>query len=123
MRSHPADGAVLLLIDLQRAIDHPSQGQRNNPQADANILALLERWRVSGWPVWHVRHDSPEPESHFRPGQVGNDFRPDSAPLPGEKVIVKQTNSAFIGTALETDLKASGGRVVIAGVSTNNSVE
>ena len=39
--SLPAPGAVLLLIDLQQAIDHPSWGQRNNPQAETQIARLL----------------------------------------------------------------------------------
>ena len=37
--SLPAPGAVLL-IDLQQAIDHPSWGQRNNPQAETQIALL-----------------------------------------------------------------------------------
>jgi nicotinamidase-related amidase len=122
--THPASGAVLLLIDLQQAIDHPSWGERNNPEADANLAKLVASWRARGWPVWHVRHDSVEAGSHYRPGQPGNDFRRGTAPLPSEKIIAKQANSAFIGTTLETDLKARGDlRVVIAGVLTNNSVE
>jgi nicotinamidase-related amidase len=45
-------------------------------------------------------------------------------PQPGEIVIVKRTNSAFIGTDLEARLRAAGHkRLVIAGVITNNSVE
>ena len=47
MTSHTAAGAVLLLIDLQRAIDHPDWGERNNPQADANLIKLLGLWRSS----------------------------------------------------------------------------
>lgn len=124
MTSHPARGAVLLLIDLQRAIDHPAWGERNNPGAEANLVQLLALWRREGWPVWHVRHASQDPASHYRPGQAGHDFRPGTAPLAGERVIAKQTNSAFIGTALEADLKARGDlRLVVAGVITNNSVE
>jgi nicotinamidase-related amidase len=119
-----APGAVLLLIDLQQAIDHPGWGERNNPQAEANLARLLGCWRGSGWPVWHVRHDSRGPVSPYRPGQPGHAFRPDTAPLPGETVIAKQTNSAFIGTSLEADLRARGEhRLVVAGVITNNSVE
>jgi nicotinamidase-related amidase len=117
-------GAVLLLVDLQQAIDHPSWGERNNPEADANLVRLVGAWRDHGWPIWHVRHDSREARSHYRPGQAGNDFRPDTAPTPGEKIIVKRTNNAFIGTSLEVDLRARGDpRVVVAGVVTNNSVE
>jgi nicotinamidase-related amidase len=74
--------------------------------------------------VIHVRHDSAEPKSHYRPGQPGNDFKPETMPLAGETVIAKQTNSAFIGTGLEALLHAAGHTaLVVAGVITNNSVE
>lgn len=116
--------AVLLLIDLQNAIDDPSWGKRNNPQSEDNTIRLLTTWRNNSWPVWHVRHDSPEPDSGYRPGQAGHDFRPDTAPLAGEVVIPKRTNSAFIGTNLEIRLRSLGDPpIVLAGVITNNSVE
>ena len=120
----PTPPSLLLLIDLQKAVDHPSCGIRNNPQAEANVARLLARWRGKGWPVWHVRHDSVEADSHYRPGQPGHDFKPEAMPLPGEPVIAKTTNSAFIGTGLEEKLRAAGhSSLVIAGVITNNSVE
>src|SRR5262249_10025551 len=123
-RQLPPDGSVLLLIDLQKAIDHPSWGERNNPSAETMIARLLAHWRSRAWPVWHVRHDSTHPDSHYRPDQPGNEFKPQLAPVPGESVIVKRTNSAFIGTDLEARLRAdSGNASVIAGVITNNSVE
>lgn len=118
-------GAVaLILIDLQRAIDDPSWGERNNPDAEDNVGRLLTVWRSRAWPVYHVRHDSREPASTYRPGQPGNEFKPVAAPRDGEVVIVKHTNSAFIGTDLEARLRAAGHlRLAIAGVITNNSVE
>jgi nicotinamidase-related amidase len=116
--------AALVVIDLQRAIDHPSWGERNNPRAERNIAALLDRWRTGRRPIYHVRHDSTEPASHYRPGQPGNEFKPEAQPLPGETVIVKRTNSAFIGTDFEARLRTAGHTVlVVAGVITNNSVE
>ena len=116
--------AALLIIDMQRAIDHPDWGVRNNPQAEANVAALLAGWRAAARPLFHIRHDSREPQSHYRPGQPGHDFKPETAPLAGETVIGKQTNSAFIGTGLEGLLREAGiGHLVIAGVITNNSVE
>src|SRR5215831_13415873 len=119
--------AILLVIDLQRAIDDPRwarHGPRNHPEAERNVARLLDAWRTRGLPVFHVRHDSVEPESTYRPGQAGNDFKPETAPRPGETVIVKHTNSAFIGTDLEERLRdAACDRLVAAGVITNNSVE
>jgi nicotinamidase-related amidase len=119
------DGAAaLLVIDVQKAIDHASWGERNNPQAEGNIAALLHAWRDKGSPVYHIRHDSTEPESHYRPGQPGHEFKPEALPMPGETVIAKRTNSAFIGTDLEARLRQTGHTVlIVTGVITNNSVE
>ncbi|HEX7829041.1 MAG TPA: cysteine hydrolase family protein [Thermoanaerobaculia bacterium] len=116
---------ALLIIDVQRAIDDPSWGNdRNNPDAEQNIRRLLEDWRARAWPVFHVRHASVEPNSTYRPGQPGFDFKDEVMPLDGERVIEKKTNSAFIGTSLLDELRAANiARVVIVGVITNNSVE
>jgi nicotinamidase-related amidase len=118
---------ALLVVDLQRAIDDPSwaaEGPRNNPQAEANVAALLSAWRRGSRPIFHIRHDSTSQTSTYRPGQSGNDFKPEARPLAGESVIVKCTNSAFIGTELEARLRGAGiATLVIAGVITNNSVE
>jgi nicotinamidase-related amidase len=120
----PPGGTPLLLIDLQRAIDHPDWGTRNNPLAESNVARLLVHWRRQGWPVFHIRHDSTDPHSHYRPGQAGNDFKPEAMPQAGEPVIGKQTNSAFIATDLEARLRGAGHQsVLVAGVITNNSVE
>jgi nicotinamidase-related amidase len=116
--------AVLIVIDLQRAIDHPSWGIRNNPQAETNVARLLAHWRVTGRPIYHIRHDSREPASHYRPGQPGHEFKPQTAPLPGETVLGKHTTNAFVSTDLEERLRRNGqSPLLFAGVITNNSVE
>jgi nicotinamidase-related amidase len=116
--------AALIVIDVQRAIDHPDWGERNHPEAERNIARLLATWRDRGMPVYHVRHDSVEPRSTYRPGQPGHDFKPEAAPLPGEPVIAKNTCCAFVGTGLEQRLRDAGHTaLVFAGVITNNSVE
>jgi nicotinamidase-related amidase len=64
------------------------------------------------------------PTSTYRPGQPGNEFKPEAAPLPGETIIVKHTNSAFIGTEFDRLLRQSRiYTLVIMGVITNNSLE
>ncbi len=116
--------ATLILIDLQQAVDHPSWGPRNHPQAEAVVATLLAAWRAAQRPLIHVRHDSVEPQSTYRPGQAGHAFKAEAMPLLGEMVVPKQTNSAFIGTKLEERLRAAGVRqLLFAGVSTSNSVE
>jgi nicotinamidase-related amidase len=60
----------------------------------------------------------------YRRGQIGNQFKGETAPQPGEMIIPKRANSAFIAADLERDLRTSGlETLVVAGVSTNNSVE
>jgi nicotinamidase-related amidase len=116
--------AALLIIDLQRAIDHPSWGERNNPEAERNVALLLERWRATDRPIYHIRHDSIEPNSHYRPDQPTHEFKPEVRPRDSETIIAKQTNSAFIGTDLEARLRAAEQMLLVAtGVITNNSVE
>jgi nicotinamidase-related amidase len=119
--------AALIVIDVQKAIDasyHAAHGPRNNIDAEAKIARLLAQWRTDRRPIIHVRHDSTFSESAYRPGQAGNDFKDEVAPLAGETIIPKTTNSAFIRTPLEAQLRALGiHTLVITGVSTNNSVE
>ena len=124
MAKVPPASAVLLLIDLQRAITHPCWGARNNPTAERNIADLLHHWRSLSRPLIHIRHDSLSPTSYYRPGQPLHDFLPLLAPLPRESVVAKWTNSAFIGGQLEAALRGLGSRaLVVVGVITNNSVE
>jgi nicotinamidase-related amidase len=118
---------ALIIIDVQKAIDDPRwarYGPRNNPSAERNIARLLDACRSCSLPIYHVRHDSTEPESTYRPNQPGNEFKPEAAPRPGETVVVKHTNSAFIATDLEARLRRAGHMtLLLCGVITNNSVE
>lgn len=115
---------ALVLIDLQKAIDDPSWGVRNHPHAEARGRRMLSLWRHLGWPLFHVRHDSREPQSTYRPGQPLHDFKDQTVPLAGETVLGKTTCNAFASTDLAERLRACGSsRVFVCGVITNNSVE
>ncbi len=114
--------AALLIIDVQVGIDD-SRGERNNPAAERNIATLLAAWRRHQWPIVHVQHDSIEPESKLRPGLPGNAIKPEAQPQAGETLVRKQTNSAFVGTGLEQDLRQRGiERLVVAGLTTDHCV-
>ncbi|QIB33812.1 cysteine hydrolase family protein [Ancylobacter pratisalsi] len=123
MRDNPA----LIIIDVQKAIDHPKwaiHGPRNNPEAEQVIARLLDAWRRAGRAVFHVRHESENPDSSYHALGSGAPFKPEAMPRAGEPVIVKRVHSAFIGTDLEQQLRAAGiSSLVVAGVITNNSVE
>jgi nicotinamidase-related amidase len=115
--------ATLILIDVQEGFDAAYWGERNNPDAERKIEQLLARWRASHRPVIHVRHDSVEPDSALRPDSPGNAIKDEAAPGPGEPVVGKHVNSAFIGTDLEARLRAhDSDTVVLCGFTTNHCV-
>ncbi len=116
--------AALILIDIQQGFDDAKYwGPRNNPGAEAKAAQLLQAWRASRRPVFHVQHRSVTPGSPLRPGQPGCEHKPEVRPLPGEPVIGKSVNSAFIGTDLEARLRGQGiGSLVIAGLTTAHCV-
>jgi nicotinamidase-related amidase len=115
--------AALIVIDVQQAFEDPSWGQRNNPEAEANIAALLKVWRSAGRPLFHIQHRSPRPDSLFHPDARGFPFKPQAAPMAGEPVLYKSVNSAFIGTDLEQRLRDAGiATVIICGITTDHCV-
>jgi nicotinamidase-related amidase len=115
--------AALIIVDVQNGFDDPRWGRRNNPEAEANIAKLLDAWRRSGRPVFHVQHSSSLRDSPLSPGMAGHAIKEIVAPRTGEPVIKKSVNSAFIGTDLEEQLQGSGIRtVVVTGLTTDHCV-
>jgi nicotinamidase-related amidase len=113
--------AVLIVIDVQQAFDHPRWGKRNNPQAESNVAKLLAEWRKSGRPIIHVHHVNPKPESLFN--GPGVEVKPEAKPLHDEPVITKNVNSAFIGTDLHERLQSMGAKkIVLVGLTTDHCV-
>ena len=118
-----ASNAALLVVDVQKGFDDPYWGARNNPDAEAKIGQLLETWRETKRPVFHVFHDSASPDSPLRPKSDGNAPKPEGAPRVGEGVYRKTVNSAFIGTSLEADLRKAGiTTLVVVGLTTNHCI-
>lgn len=116
--------AALIIIDMQNAMDDPAWGRSAPKNVVASVATLLAKWRERGDPVIHIRHDSTNPDSPYRPGQSGNDFKAEVAPLDGEPVVDKRTNSAFIGTDLMQVLEDFGSNeLVIVGVHLEHCVE
>jgi nicotinamidase-related amidase len=114
---------VLLIIDVQKGFDEPVWGLRNNPQAEANIVRLLNAWRETQRPVFHVQHLSLSSTSPLRPSQPGCELKEPVKPLKGELLFQKHVNSAFIGTDLELKLRELGfSHLVIVGLTTGHCV-
>ncbi len=119
----PGPRTALLVVDVQAGFADAAWGPRNNPDAEANIAALLAGWRAAGAPVIHVHHDSPAPTGRLRRGTPGHAPKPEAMPLADEPVFRKRVNSAFIGTNLESDLAARGVKaLVIVGLTTNHCI-
>jgi nicotinamidase-related amidase len=115
---------ALLVVDMQKGMASPTLAPRNNPAAEQNMLALLAHWRDAGRPIVHIRHMSRTPGSVFWPGQSGCEFQDAFVPQDGEHVVEKNVPDAFANSGLERWLHARAiSRLVVVGVSTNNSVE
>lgn len=117
---------ALIVVDVQRAFDEweAAGKRRNNPDAVARIVDLLAAFRASGAPIFHIRHEGTRPNSTFLPSRTGYAVKDEARERADEPVIVKRVNSAFIGTDLETRLRASNiATLVICGATTNHCVE
>ena len=117
--------AALLLIDIQKGLDEEDYygGNRNNPDAEAKAAQILHRWREHKLPIFHIQHSSQNPKSKLHRSHPGFEIKEEVKPLPGEPIIVKEVNSAFIGTDLKALLdKQSIETLVIVGLTTNHCV-
>lgn len=119
------DSAALIVIDVQHGFDDPSWGERDNPEAEANIGRLVRAWSDAARPIVLVRHDSRSPGSPLASGTPGNALRDVVADAPHDLFVTKHVNSAFYGEPdLHAWLTGRGIRqLVITGVQTNMCVE
>ena len=119
-----SENPILVVIDVQQAIDSYEPSERNNPQAEVKIAQLLDHWRRRKLPIIHIRHSSKFKDSPYHRLSDGFSFKEQATPIPGEIVITKSENCAFINTDLEryiTDIGAT--ELVICGVLVNNSID
>ena len=115
---------ILIVIDVQDAIDAYGSTERSSPQAESNIARLLDHWRQKKLPIIHVRHSSKFVNSPYHSSSSGFAFKKLVAPIAGEVVVTKSENCAFINTDLE-DLVESfeATELVVCGVLVNNSID
>ncbi|MCF0050665.1 cysteine hydrolase [Dyadobacter sp. LJ53] len=116
---------ALILIDIQKGFEDEAYwgGSRNNPDAEENAKRLLDYWRFNQLPLFHIQHISANPDSKLSINSPGHDFKNIVKPLPGEIIIQKSVNSAFIGTDLKEQLDELGVKtLVIAGLTTDHCV-
>jgi nicotinamidase-related amidase len=117
------ENAALVLIDVQKGFDEPYWGARNNPDAEKKIAGLLNAWRKTRRPVFHVQHLSTLAKSPLHPSKPGSEIKEEVRPAANEPVFQKSVNSAFIGTQLEETLRKQNIKtLVITGLTTPHCV-
>lgn len=120
---------ALLLIDVQKGVNDTAYyggptGRRNNPDAEGNIISILEKWRSSNRKVAFTKHDSIEDGSPLKLSLESGQQLPGMETADGDIVVEKSVNSGFIGTSLELELRRAGiQRLVVVGYFTNVCVE
>lgn len=120
------ESAALLVIDVQQGFTiMEKQGRRrNNSHALHMIVELLNAFRSRESKVIHIRHSSLEESSYFRYNHPGFAVIPEAREVAGEPIVIKSTNSSFIGTNLNSILQSSGvTTVIICGATTNHCCE
>ncbi|KAB8076724.1 Isochorismatase-like protein [Aspergillus leporis] len=129
---------ALVLIDNQAAFTHPTHWgtSRSNPSYEHNIQSLIQAFRAAIEEqseggnlkeIIHIFHSSTSTTSPLHYDAPGNAIQPLDIARPAsdgsEPVMWKCVNSSFIGTDLETHLRARGIRqVLFAGLTTDHCV-
>lgn len=117
---------ALLVIDVQMALanEDAAGAERSCPEAEENIVSLLEKFRSSRDQVVHIHHHGVDPDDPFHPDAPGSASQPVAMPAEGEPVIIKTGSSGFVGTPLRKILRDAGiERVILCGATANHCVE
>ena len=98
---------ALIIVDVQN--DYFTGGAMELAGMDAaaaNCRRLLDRFRASGAPLFHIQHlANREGSTFFIPGTPGAEIHATVEPAPDERVIVKHFPSAFRETRLHEILR------------------
>ncbi|ROT41320.1 putative isochorismatase family hydrolase [Sodiomyces alkalinus F11] len=142
MKPASSTPTALVIIDVQQAFKHKTHwgASRSTINFETNVASLLQAARSYNTKVQssqaadqrrhpilivHVHHHSLITTSPLHPSYIlssstgtgttrGVEPTEYAAPAPGELVLTKCVNSAFVGTDLEARLRAFGARQLIA---------
>jgi nicotinamidase-related amidase len=116
---------ALIVVDAQQGFDNAEWwGNRNNPDCDANIAALVNEWRSRSRPIVFVQHDSDNALSPLHPTSPGHAVKSYLTGSP-DLLVNKSVNSSFHGKPdldswlRENDITA----FVVCGITTNHCCE
>ncbi|MBA1145871.1 cysteine hydrolase [Ectothiorhodospiraceae bacterium WFHF3C12] len=117
---------ALVLIDIQN--DYFTGGAMElvgMEQAAERAATLLNDFRASGEPLFHIQHFSVRPGAgFFLPDTEGVEINAVVKPRDGEPVVRKHFPNAFRETTLLEDLKASGAdELILCGAMSHMCVD
>jgi nicotinamidase-related amidase len=117
---------ALVLVDIQN--DYFPGGAMELHGMDAaseRAAAMLERFRMRAWPVFHIQHVSTRPgATFFLPDTKGVEHHASVAPRGGEAVVRKHFPNSFRDSALLDSLGAAGAKqLVIAGAMSHMCID
>ena len=114
---------ALVVVDVQQGMFTCDPPPYHAAEVLERISTLLERGRVAGVPIFHVRHDG-GPGHILAKGSAGWPHHPVVVPRTGELIIDKRHSSAFHDTDFHARLTERGiDRLVIAGLQTEMCVD
>lgn len=120
----PLESPALIIINAQKGLLDGALGGRSNHQAERNISRLIEDFRNSGRPIFHIRHISESSASIFYQEGTGAEFLPELAPRNHEVVIDKKRANAFSETSLLEQLNEHGiATVIVSGFTANECID
>lgn len=113
---------ALVIVDIQNDYFPGGAYPLVEPEEAARVAGqVLEAFRDSGEPIFHIQHVAQEPDATFmKPGTPGVEIYDGVIPEGGEPVIQKGSPNAFLDTALESELRAAGVKdIVLVGMMTS----
>ena len=120
---------ALLIIDMQNFVaERIQQGVDHFPHTSIeNMTSVIEKFRKSGTPVIHVRHQTSEQGSPLHHSSPASQPLESFEERPGEPVFIKHTSSAFSSTGLLAHLQEANISEVmvigaVAGFCVNSTV-
>lgn len=120
----PAHATALVIIDVQN--EYFPGGKLLIPDGQRVLeknQQLVDFARSHAMPLFFVQHLGPEDSPIFAKGSGFDDFHPALQPQTGDRIIQKATPSSFVGTELESQLKAAGiQQLIVSGLMTHMCV-
>jgi nicotinamidase-related amidase len=117
---------ALVVVDIQNDYFPGGANPLVGPEAAAEqARALIDAFRASGEPIFHIRHVWDAPDAlYLRPDTPGGEINAAVEPGPGEPVIEKAFPNAFLETSLDGELKEAGAdSLVVCGMMTSMCVD